>query len=238
MKKTLFLVFSLFLFLAGFAQKIINDPNAELRKVSGFHAIEISSGIDLYISQGDEAVAVSAKEKQARDRIRVEVKDGVLKIGYDWKDGLKISIGGNNEMKAYVSCKTLDRLVASGGSDVLVDGSIQGNQLTVHLSGGADFTGKVDVSVLTVNQSGGSDVNISGTASTISIEASGGSDFDGYDLVSNDCTIHASGGSDINITVNKVLDAEASGASDISWKGSATVKKAKASGAGSVSHRS
>ena len=141
-------------------------------------------------------------------------------------------------MKAYVSFKTIDRLNASGGSDVNVDGTINTSRLVVHISGGADFSGKVDVSEMIINQSGGSDVNISGKAESININASGGSDFDGYDLITNDCTISASGGSDINITVNKVLEAEASGASDISWKGSATVKKAKASGAGSVSHRS
>ncbi|MFL5739423.1 MAG: GIN domain-containing protein [Flavisolibacter sp.] len=50
--------------------------------------------------------------------------------------------------------------------------------------------------------------------------------------------MNASGGSDINITVNKELTAEASGASDVYWKGTATVKEVKATGAGSVSHKS
>ncbi|MFL5810265.1 MAG: GIN domain-containing protein, partial [Flavisolibacter sp.] len=77
-----------------------------------------------------------------------------------------------------------------------------------------------------------------GASSDLKVDASGGSDFHGYDLVTETCTVEASGGSDIDITVNKELSAEASGASDVSWKGSATVKKVKASGAGSVSHRS
>ena len=48
-------------FTAG-AQKVVNDPNAEKREVKGFHAIEVGGGIDLYLSQGNEAVAVSASE--------------------------------------------------------------------------------------------------------------------------------------------------------------------------------
>jgi hypothetical protein len=238
MKNFFSLLAAVCIITTSFAQKTIHDPNAEVRSVSGFHAIEVSGGIDLYLSNGNEAVAISASDKEVRDHIKTEVKDGVLKIYYEWKKGVKFSIKGNKSMKAYVSFKNLDKLSASGGSDVGVDGTIKSNTLNLDLSGGSDFNGKVDVTNLKVDQSGGSDVNISGTAGSIKIDASGGSDFSGYELVSDVCIINASGGSDIDITVNKELDAEASGASDISWKGSATVKKARASGSGSVSHRS
>jgi len=87
-------IFSLILFtsfiIAASAQKTINDANAEKRNVSGFHAIEVSGGIDLYLSQGDEAVAVSASKDEYRAKIKTEVKDGVLKIWFDWKSNLRI----------------------------------------------------------------------------------------------------------------------------------------------------
>jgi hypothetical protein len=239
MKKIFSLFLSSLMILAACGQKTINDANAEVRTINGsFHAIEVSGGIDLYLSAGDEAVAVSAKDEAARARIRTEVKDGVLKIWYEWKEGLKISVNVNNRLRAYVSYKTLDRLSASGGSDVEVDGTIKSANLSINASGGSDFKGAVEASDLKLNASGGSDISIRGTARKLKIDASGGSDVDGYDLVSDECTVDASGGSDINITVNKELSAEASGASDVHWKGSATVKKANASGAGSVSHRS
>ena len=43
------------LFTAGIAQKVINEPNAEKRAANGYHAIEIGDGIDLFLSQGEEA---------------------------------------------------------------------------------------------------------------------------------------------------------------------------------------
>ena len=239
MKKIFSLFLSSILVLAACGQKTINDANAEVRTLNGsFHAIEVSGGIDLYLSSGDEAVAVSAKDESTRARIRTEVKDGVLKIWYEWKDGLKISVNVNNRLRAYVSYKNLDRLSASGGSDVIVDGTIKSNSLSLNASGGSDFKGRVEVSDLKIGASGGSDINISGSTQKLKIDASGGSDVDGYDLVSDECVVDASGGSDISITVNKELSAEASGASDVHWKGSATLKKSNASGAGSVSHRS
>lgn len=238
MQKVIFLLFSLFLLSECPAQKIFNDPYVTPREVAGFHTIEVSSGIELFISNGEEAAAVSAKDENVRARIKTTVNNGVLKIWYEWKEGKKYSLARNQQMKAYVSYKMLHRLSAAGGSDVNVDGIISADKLEIHVSGGSVFSGQVDVADLVVNQSGGADVNISGSAANLVIQASGGSDFDGYDLASSDATISASGGSDIQVTVNKKLDAEASGGSDINWKGSAMIKKAKASGAGSISRRS
>jgi hypothetical protein len=85
--------FLLFILISAFSLnmqaqngKIISDPNAETRNVNGFHAIKVSGGIDLYLTQGnDEAVAVSAADPDARQRIRAEVENGVLKIYMDNK---------------------------------------------------------------------------------------------------------------------------------------------------------
>jgi hypothetical protein len=217
------------------AQKVINDPNVEARTVRSFQGVSVSGGIDLYLSYGDEAVAVSASKTEYRDRIKTEVENGVLKIYYDHKNG--ISFGGDRRLKAYVSYKTLNKLSASGGSDISVDGTIKSSQLKFDFSGGSDFKGSIDVSELDVDQSGGSDVDIKGMASRLKIDASGGSDFNGYDLVTEVCNIHASGGSDVEITATRELSAQASGASDISYKGKPVVKQVKASGASSVSQR-
>ena len=60
MKKLLVLIISM-ISLSAFAQetKVINDANAVIRNVSGsFTGISVSSGIDLYLTQGnEEAVA-------------------------------------------------------------------------------------------------------------------------------------------------------------------------------------
>src|SRR5258705_10172014 len=115
MKKFFFLLSFAITALTLTAQKVIKDPNAEKRNVSGYHAISVSGGIDLYLSQGEEAVAVSASETKYRDRIKTEVKNGVLKIWYDNKNNLNIDWGSNRKMKAYVSFENLNNLEGSGG---------------------------------------------------------------------------------------------------------------------------
>lgn len=236
--KKLFFIATILISVVSVAQTktIINDKNAEPRKVSGFHAIKVSDGIDLYLSYGDEAAAVSASEPKYRDRIKTEVDNGVLKIWYDRDAANKIFFGEKRNLRAYVSYKDLDMLTASAGSDVLVDGTIKANNFSLHLSSGSDFKGNVDVNELKVDQSSGSDIKIGGNAKTVFIETSSGSDFNGLNLVTDICTAQASSGSDINISVNKQLTAHATSGSDIRYRGQPSVTESKSSG-GSVSGR-
>jgi hypothetical protein len=228
MKKLLFSLLVTGLITTASAQKTINDANAEKRNVSGFHAIEVGGGIDLYLSQGEEAVAVSASKNEYRARIKTEVKNGVLKIWYEWNSNMRFD-WSNHKLKAYVSFKDIDRLEGSGGSDISIDGSIKVAKLALEISGGSDFDGKVETSELEIQASGGSDVRISGKATRLAIDASGGSDFKGYDLASDICNVEASGGSDVQVTVNKELSANASGGSDVYYKGTGLIRDLKTS---------
>jgi len=226
--KQLILIVPLFALSFCFAQKTVNDPNAEKRNVPSFTAIEVSGGIDLYLSPGPETVVVSANETKYRDHIRTEVKNGVLKIWYD--NNSVFSFNVNRRLKAYVSFQNLEILSASGGSDVKVEGSIDTKKLILGLSGGADFDGKINTTELVADISGGSDMNISGNTSSADITSTGGSDFKGYNLTAENCKVSSSGGSDVYITVTKKLSAKASGGSDVYYKGAADVDMAKSGG--------
>jgi hypothetical protein len=232
--KKLLLAFALILGVSAYAQTTIHDANAQVRNVSGFKGVSVSSAIDLFISQGStEAVAVSAKDEKIRDRIKTEVKDGVLHITFDGS-GWKNWNMGDQKMKAYVTIKDINRLEASGASDVKVSGTLKTDNLKLHLSGASDFDGSVEAQNLQVQGSGASDIKISGSADQAKIEMSGASDFKGYDFKINYCKAEVSGAGDIQITVNKELDAQASGASSIKYKGDAVVKRSDSSGASSI----
>ncbi len=218
---------------------VVNDKNAEVRTVSGsFHALKVSNAIDVIIKQGaDEAVVVSASDEKYRNRIKTEVRDGVLRIWYD-NDGLKWNWNtGDKKLRAYVSVKNLDIIDVSGACDVKVDGRLKGVDLQMKLTGASSFKGEVIFSKMAVIQSGASDATITGSVSDLSIESSGASDFKGFDLVTENCTADASGASDIKITVNKTLNVNATGASDINYRGTAVISSFRSSGASSVRKR-
>ena len=219
----------------SFAQKeVIRDAHAEPRTGS-FHAIEISNAFDLYLSQGDKcAVAISASGAEYRDRIRTEVSNGILKIGYE--DNRRFRTKGRN-LKAYVSFKELDRLSASGACDLKISGIIKSDELSVSLSGASDLKGAVNVGSLTIDLSGASDVEVNGNAISLKVKASGASEFKGFDFRTDNCNASASGASDIHVTVNKELNAYASGASGIAYRGNGTVRGIKSSGSSHISRK-
>ena len=232
MKKIILTSFAILSMLASFSQA--DDKNQQTRKVSGFHGVEVSGGIDLYLSSGPESVAVSASSVSVRDHIITEVIDGVLRIRMEnnWSRGL-----GNPKMKAYVSLTDLRKLDASGGGDIVLQNQITAGDLDISLSGGSDLKGKLNANHLVINQSGGSDVDISGNVQKLDVDASGGSDLAGFGLIADYVHLNASGGSDSEITVNKELSIVASGGSDVTYKGSASVKQIKSSGSSTVNHK-
>lgn len=240
MKKIQVMLMAMLLSVVSFAQKTINDPNAEPRNLSGFHAIKISNAFTVYISQGNEdAVAISASKAEYKEKIITKVENGVLIIKFDddkkfWKNWN----GDKQKLKAYISIKKIDRLSVSGACDVFIEDGISAEELSIHLSGASDLKGKVEAKKLTCDISGASDMTISGNAAEVNVEASGASDFKGFDLVSNYCNAKASGASSVNITVNKELSANASGASDVRFKGEGLIRDIKTSGASNVSRRS
>jgi hypothetical protein len=240
MNKFIVLIVVSFLSLSLFAQKVtVNDANAQVRQVSGFSGIKVSSAIDLYLSQDDvEAVAVSAAKIEDRDKIRTEVENGVLKIWFDNKKNFWHNTG-NKRLKAYVSFKTLNKLSASGACDVVVNGAINspGADFVMDFSGASDFKGEINARTMNVDLSGASDIDIKGKVERLEIEASGASSFNGYGFHTDNCSAHASGASGIKVTVNKELSGKASGASGIYFEGEGMMRDTKTSGASSISRK-
>jgi len=220
-------------------QTVINDPNAVVRDVKGYHGISVSNAIDVYLSAGNkETVAVSAADIKWRDRIRTEVKDGILNIWLDHEKWFNWSDKGR-KLRVYVSFTSLDKIKGAGATNIYVDGVIESSNLDISLAGASDFKGTIKVGTLQLDLSGASDARIVGTVNGVTtVRSAGASDLKGYDLVTDTCNAHASGASDIRITVNKELNVHASGASGIYYKGAAVIRELHSSGASSVSKKS
>lgn len=217
-------------------QTVINDPNAEVRKLPAFSGIQVSHGIALFVKQGNQhGVAVSASEKQYRDRIRTAVENGVLKIYYDNEGWLKNENKSNKKLKAYVSVNNLEKLTGSSGSSIVIDGSLNSNKLVLDLSSGSNFKGDVRASELNIEQSSGAVSKISGKAKKVNVETSSGSSVHGYDLSSDFCVASAHSGGHVEISVNTELTGKASSGGNVRYKGDGVIKTKSTSSGGSVS---
>ena len=233
--KSLFTTVALFVALVATAQtKTYNDPNAKERTLSGsFTKISIASGVELYLTQGNEnALAVSMNDSKYDERFKTEVENGTLKIWYDnknWSAGDK-----NRKLKAYVSYKTLESLICSSGSNTKLTNTLNAGNLNLNFSSGCVFSGAINAAEVNTTASSGAMVTISGKAGKLTVSANSGANFKGADLITSYCTASANSGAAIKIEVQKELNASANSGGEIKYTGPAVLNKGSINSGGSV----
>ena len=221
---------------AAFSQKTVNDPNAEKRNASGFHGIDVATGIKLILTKGDiEEVAVSASRTEYRDKIITEVKNGVLEIHYETKLGAINKKKESKDLKAYVSYKSLDKLDVTSGAEVEINGVLTSASFNLQANTGGLVNGEINITRLKVDQNTGSKVTLAGKADNLEVEGDTGSKFLGENLETTDCSAVASTGARIFISVKKELSAKANTGGNIKYKGEGGVREIKVNTGGSVS---
>jgi hypothetical protein len=236
MKKIIFSLLTI-LSLHAFAQESIpaKDANAKDRELNGsFTAISVTDGIDVYLTQGQtESVAVMAADEKYLSRFKTELVSGTLKIYYD-NNGINFGFNEKRKLKAWVTCRNLNKITLSGGADIKSGGALDVDRLEMRVTSGAHFAGKVNAKDLDVDQSSGSGVTISGRADKIKVEGNSASIFKGYDLVVDYCEAKASSGAGVHVTINKELNAKANSGGGIRFKGEALIKDLSVSSGGIV----
>jgi hypothetical protein len=208
---------------------------SETRALEGFNAVAVGGGIDLVVRQGQPfRVEVLADDGELND-IVTEVKAGTLEIRrrqpsgfFNWGDAGTVN----------VTLPTLAALTASGGSSVETQGTFTSDALKVVASGGSDVLIDVAVGSLDVESSGGSDLGLSGSARMARVQATGGSDLNASRLTVDDADVQSSGGSDLTLGMvrNKIVG-NASGGSDVSYSGQPATVDVDSSGGSDVSRR-
>ena len=238
MKNVILLILLISSGFGGNAQNIVYDENAEVRTVEKFNAIEVSGAVSLYLSQGaEQGLAISAGESKYNTKIKTEVKNGVLHIsveggvwnGFNWT---------NRKLKAYVTATNLNRLEVSGASYASISGAIKSDELKMDISGASEVKGSINANKLNLDISGASVARLSGTAKNALIDASGAAKVTSYDLSVENCKASSSGASNIKVTVTGELNADASGGSNIYYKGQGIGKVLNTSAGASIKNRS
>jgi hypothetical protein len=202
------------------------DPVDKNFKVSDFHGIDVSSGFDVTLVQGNaEDVTITAQENLFK-HIIVKVDQGILRIYAER------GIMATRPMKARISFKSIDNLKVSGGGDIAAETPVNVPELDVNISGGGDMTTVINTDELICRVSGGGDAQIDGNIKNYNLDLSGGGDAKS-DLNTGIITCIISGGGNLTLRCKeKVNDANVSisGGGDVSLE--MNVDKLKCSVAG------
>ena len=163
-----------------------------------FTAIETRGSIDVIISKNTDAPIKVSGDENLLEYVETYVKDGVLNIHFNNKEfnsfstriGLKVTVPNNGR---------INNIKASGSSDVMTEGTVVADNMSITCKGSSDFNGNIKAGKCEINCSGSSDFKGSIVAENCEIDCSGSSDFKGS-LEAKTCILKFRGSSDCTIS--------------------------------------
>jgi len=202
----------------------------EERQLSGFDEIEVSRGMNVYITQGSPEKVVVVADNNLHDAIITDVDGDVLKIYVD------AIVREAKEMKVMVTVEKLTDIKTSSGANVYSHNSINTEDIELSASSGSNITMEFNAEYLKADCSSGSNINLSGSSKESELEASSGSNLKAAGLKSDNCKMKASSGAGVKATVNKELTAKASSGGNIVYYGDPNSTNIESSSGGSINN--
>src|SRR5450759_4758949 len=124
------------------------------RKTDSFTGIKVSSGIDVYLKQGNnESVSVEADEN-LHEYILTEVRNGVLNVYSEY------NIRDAEKKRVYVTIKEVNSIKTTSAGDVFGESLINSDRLELSASSAGDIKIEVNSKNLDVDISSSGDINL------------------------------------------------------------------------------
>jgi hypothetical protein len=179
--------------------------------VESFDELRIGGAFDATVEMGESQKVIIETDENLMDKMKVEVTDGELYIS---TKGVRKS----TKLNAYITVTELEKITASGASDIDSKGVIKADMFEIKASGASDLKLQIDVTTLRTRISGASTVILSGKADNHSITAGGASTLRAFELETLKTDADVGGASTVKVHAKEELTGEVTGASDIIYK--------------------
>jgi len=205
---------------------------SEIREVGSFDAISASAGMNVIVTFGDpsEEIEVVADDN-LHEVITTEVVAGTLKITS------RASIRRAESKDVYVSSGRLESIEVSSAANLRGNNAMKAGELDIEVSSAGDLFLEVEADAIDIEVSSSGEATLSGSADRLDLEVSSAGDLDAAELIVAYCDAEVSSAGDAYVNVTEELNAEASSAGHIRYKGDPKRKNIDSSSAGSVSSR-
>lgn len=185
----------------------------EVRQVGGFDQIDVSRGMNVYVTQGSPAKVVVVADNNLHEIIETRVEGQVLKVY------VNENIRWAKEKKVMITVEKLSGLETSSGSNAWSQNQITTDDIELKSTSGSNLTIDVNAKSLKADCSSGANIKLSGMAKEADLEASSGANLIGEALNVDDCRMKTSSGANVSATVSERLDAKASSGGNIVYFG-------------------
>ncbi len=199
--------------------------------IPNYSTLKVSSAFNAYVTFSDteESIRIEANEN-LHDKIIVKKEGSILIIRLKQFTNIR----GNATLNAFIVTKDISKFDINGATNLTLENEWNTQNAKIEISGASDFSGEINADRLNLEMSGASGAAIYGNIANMYADLSGSSNVGGYDLSVNKLNIELSGASEAFCTVNESIDIEASGASVLNYKGSASIIHKELSGASEI----
>ena len=197
------------------------------RSAGQFEAIEVSAGLDVFLSQDSVNKIVVEADENLQGIIKTEVSNGRLKIYPD--KGIRHA----SSKKVYVTLKSINKLHASSGSDVKSK-ELKLHDVDISVSSGANLEMTLIANKIVLEGNSGGRIAISGTTENLDVDGSSGVNIKAENLQSHNCIAGASSGANLKINVTEKINAKASSGGQIRVSGEPKERNIEKSSGGDV----
>lgn len=213
----LFLVLS----TAAFAQPRLSD-------ISGTTEISVELACKLTLIQGNGSTITITGDNDVLEDVRVKQMGSKLRILNENHHQNK------KDVEITITLPELNELSITGAVDLVTPNQFKATDLTIEVSGVANFDLLLKSDQLKIDASGVIGGTIKGVTKNLNIDISGVGKLDATGLESNNCKADVSGVAKISLNVSEDLEASVSGMGKINYKGNPHIN-ANSSGIGRIS---
>ena len=198
-----------------------------------YDGIDISNNMVVKYTEDVSCITVIA-DKNLVPYIKVYVEEGELKLN---EKGIMMVNVPAAEVLVPVSSRPIESIEVSGASRFTSDVIIEGEELSIDLSGASRAEIGIKVNELDAEASGASTMNIGGTANEAEFDCSGASSIHCDDFTAGIARVDVSGASKIGCLDARSASGNVSGASHLSVKNGCDISRVSTSGASGISSK-
>jgi hypothetical protein len=200
----------------------------EDRTADSFNRLIVSSGVDVFITQGEEESIKVIADENLIEYIRTEITDNTLEIYTE----ANILHAESKEVRLVY--KQLGEINITSAGDVDGTNRMKADDLDLYLSSAGDLVLDVEAARIKCNISSAGDAKLSGTVDELDADLSSAGDLNAWDLVARKAHVNASSAGNAKIYATEEIDLSSSSAGDIYYKGDPKTINTNKSSAGSI----
>jgi len=201
------------------------------RNAEPFTGIKVSSGVDVYLKQGDNQNIVVEADENLHEYIITEVKGGVLHVYTE------ANIRDAEKERVYVTMKEINKVETSSAGDIVGESPVRSERLELSASSAGDINLEIYAKEVNIDLSSSGDMTLIGETDNLKADLSSAGDLNAFELKTRETDISVSSAGDADINVSEKITARASSAGDINYKGDPKYVDVHTSSAGGIHKR-